>query len=173
LLHGLLLRVVLLAKRHGASSSLVGVMLGIGVAGGLLGAAIAPRLQRHLSPRSSLIGENVMLVLAVPLLLAAHNAGLIGVILAASLLVTPVSNSIVFGYRARLVPDHLRGRVQAASALITLSAGWAGPLVVGVLFEHAGPAATVLVLWGWALAMLSLAAASRAFGEAPVLTPSR
>lgn len=169
MLRGLLLLVVLLAKRHGASSSLVGVMLGIGAAGGLLGALVAARAQRHISARFSIIAENLMLVLAVPFLLLAHNALVIGVILAASILVTPVTNSIVLGHRVALVPDELRGRVQAASILITFSAGWLGPLLVGLLFEHAGSAATILVLTGWALAMLSVAVGSQAFREAPEL----
>lgn len=172
LLHGLLLLGVLLAKRHGASSGLVGLMLGIGAAGGLLGALLAPRLQRRVTARMALVGENLALVLAIPLLLVLHSAPLIGLILAAAVLVTPVTNTIVVGYRVRLVPDHLQGRVQAASILLTFSVAWIGPLLVGLLFQHAGPAATILVLTGWALGMLSIATASRAFRHPPVLAGS-
>lgn len=168
--HGLLLLVVLLAKHHGASSALVGVMLGLGAAGGLLGALLAPRLQRHVSPRFALVGENVMLVCAMPLLLVAHNAILIGLVLAAAVMTTPVTNSIVVGYRVALTPDHLQGRVQAATTLISFSAGWLGPLAVGLLFEHAGPNATVLVLAGWALALVIVATLSRSFRSPPTLT---
>jgi MFS family permease len=172
-LHGLLLLVVLLAKHHGASSALVGVMLGIGAAGGLIGAMVAPRLSRRLTARMALVGENLVLVLAIPLLLVAHNPLLTGLILAAAMLVTPLTNTIVVGYRVALVPDHLQGRVQAASIVITFSVAWLGPLVVGVLFQHAGPAATILSMTGWALGMLAVAMGSRAFRHPPVLPATR
>jgi predicted MFS family arabinose efflux permease len=167
--HGLLLLVVLLAKRHGASSSLVGVMLGVGAAGGLVGASVASRLQRHVSARFALIAENVMLVLSTPLLLLAHNAILIGLILAAAIVTTPVTNSIVVGYRVALTPDRLQGRVQAASTLISFSVGWLGPLAVGVLFQHVGASATVLVLTAWSLALVMAAASSQPFRNPPTL----
>jgi hypothetical protein len=112
---GLYLLVVVLAKHHGASSALVGVMPGIAAGGGLIGALLAPALQPRLSARVVLIGENWALTLAIPLLLVAHNALLLGLILAAAELITPVTNSIVVGYRVALAPDRLQGRVQAAS----------------------------------------------------------
>ena len=61
---GLYLLVVVLAKRHGASSLLVGTMLAIAAAGGLLGALLAPTLQRKLAPRQVLLGESWLLALA-------------------------------------------------------------------------------------------------------------
>ncbi len=66
--------IVVLAKRHGASSALVGVMLGIAAAGGLLGALLAPMLQRRLSARLVLIGETCVIALS----LIAFSAGWLG-----------------------------------------------------------------------------------------------
>jgi MFS family permease len=166
---GLYLLVVVLAKDHGASSLLVGVMLGLAAGGGLIGALLAPSLQRRLSPRFVLIAENWMIALAVPLLLVAHNALLLGLILAATELITPVTNSIVVGYRVALAPDRLQGRVQAASTLISFSAGWLGPLVVGFMLESAGATATILALTGWALVLAAAATGSRAFRHPPTL----
>jgi MFS family permease len=168
--HGLLLLVVLLAKRHGASSPLVGVMLAMGAAGGLLGALLAPRVQRRLPARFALVGENVMLALSLPLLLLADNAILIGLIMAAAIVITPVTNSIVVGYRVALTPDHLQGRVQAAQTLISFSVGWLGPLAIGLLFQLAGPTATILVLTGWAMLLTLVAVSSAAFRHPPTLS---
>ena len=167
---GLLLLGVLLAKAHGASSALVGVMLGIAAGGGLVGALLAPRLQRRLTARFVLIGENVMLVLTIPLLLLTHNALVIGVVLALAVLITPVTNSIVVGYRVALTPDRLQGRVQAASTLISFSAGWLGPLLVGLLVEDAGFTATILVLVAWSVVLALVAAATRSFRHPPTLS---
>jgi MFS family permease len=170
---GLYLLVVVLAKRHGASSALVGLMLGIAAGGGLLGALLAPSLQRRLSVRSVLIGENWALTLSIPLLLLARNALLLGTILAAAELITPVTNSFVVSYRVAAAPDRLQGRVQAASTLISFSAGWLGPLAVGLLIQSAGETATVLVLTGWALLLALAATGSRAFRDPPRLhTPA-
>ena len=169
---GLYLLVVVLAKHDGASSALVGVMLGIAAGGGLLGALLAPGLQRRLSARAVLVGESWVLALAVPLLLVAHNALLLGVVLAAAELITPVTNSIVAGYRVALAPDRLQGRVQAASTLISFSAGWLGPLAVGFLLQNAGSAATILVITGWAAVLAVFATTSRHFRHPPTLAPA-
>jgi MFS family permease len=169
---GIYLLVVVLAKRHGASAGLVGAMLGIAAGGGLLGALLAPRLQRRLSARAVLIGENWVLALAIPLLLIAHNALLLGLIVAAAELITPVTNSIVVGYRVALAPDRLQGRVQAASTLISFSAGWLGPLAVGFMLQSAGSSATIVALTGWALMLALAATGSRAFRHPPAVERS-
>jgi predicted MFS family arabinose efflux permease len=165
--HGLLLLVVLAAKHHGASSTLVGLMLGLGAIGGLVGAVLAPRVQRRLNARMVLVGENLMLVLMIPLLLVAHNALLIGLILAGAVVITPVTNSIVVGRRVAAAPDQLQGRIQAASTVLSFSLAWLGPLLVGLLVEEAGLTATILVMTAWSLALVAVAAASRALREAP------
>jgi predicted MFS family arabinose efflux permease len=166
---GLYLLVVVLARRHGASSALIGLMLGIAAAGGLLGALLAPAFQRRLTARVALVGESWVLALSIPLLLVVHEALLIGAIMAAAELITPVTNSFVVGFRVALAPDRLQGRVQAASTLVSFSAGWLGPLVVGFLLESAGESATIVVLTGWALALALLATGSRALRHPPRL----
>jgi hypothetical protein len=166
---GLYLLVVVLARHHGASSALIGLMLGVAAAGGLLGALLAPAFQRRLTARVALVGESWVLALSIPLLLVVHEALLIGAIMAAAELITPVTNSFVVGFRVALAPDRLQGRVQAASTLVSFSAGWLGPLVVGFLLESAGESATILVLTGWALALALLATGSRALRDPPRL----
>jgi MFS family permease len=166
---GVYLLVVVLARRHGASAALVGVMLGIAAGGGLLGALLAPRLRRRLAPRWALMGETWMMALVLPLLLVAHNALLLGVIVAATELITPVTNSIVTSQRVALTPDRLQGRVQAASTLISFSAGWLGPLLVGFMLQSAGETATILALTAWALVLAVGTTGSRAFRHPPSL----
>lgn len=166
---GLYLLIVVLAKQHGASSAQVGVMLGIAATGGLIGALLAPGLQRQLSPRSVLIGENWLIALAIPLLLFADNVFLLGMIVAVAELITPVTNSIVVGYRVALAPDRLQGRVQAGSTLISFSVAWAGPLAVGFLLQSAGSTATILVLTGWGMLLAAAATVSRSFRHPPKL----
>jgi predicted MFS family arabinose efflux permease len=169
---GLVLLAVVLAKHHGASPLLVGLMLAVAAAGGLAGALLAPRLRRRLTARWALMGESWLMVFALPWLLVVHNALLIGLVLATAELLTPVTNSIVVAYRVELAPDHLQGRVQAASTVISMSAGWAGPLLVGLLLQHTGSTTTVLALTGWAVFLAVVATAARSFRHPPVLVPA-
>jgi MFS family permease len=169
---GLNLLIVVLARRHGASPAEIGLMLGIAAAGGLTGALLAPALQRRVTARQVLIGESWVLALTVPLMAVVHPALALGAILAVAELVTPVTNSIVVAYRVALAPDRLQGRVQAASTLISFSAGWLGPLAVGFLVQSAGSTATVLVLTGWALILAAVATGARAFRHPPALAPA-
>ena len=166
---GLYLLIVVLAKQDGASSAQVGVMLGIAATGGLIGALFAPGLLGRLSPRTVLIGENWLIALAIPLLLVVDNVFLLGAIVAVAELITPVTNSIVVGYRVALAPDRLQGRVQAGSTLISFSVAWAGPLAVGLLLQSAGSTATILVLTGWGMLLAVAATASRTFRHPPKL----
>jgi predicted MFS family arabinose efflux permease len=156
ILSGLSLLVVVLARSDGASPALIGVMLAIAAGGGLLGALLAPALQHRLPARMVLIAENWAIALTLPLMLLTHNALLLGLIVAAGVLITPVTNSIVFSYQVALAPDRLQGRVQAASTAVSFSAGWLGPLAIGVLLEAAGASATILSLTGW-MTMLAIA----------------
>jgi MFS family permease len=164
---GLVLLIVVLARRHGADPALIGVMLAIAASGGLLGALLAPALQHRLRPRHVVITETWVVVAMLPLLLVVHSALLLGAIVAAAELTTPITNSIVVGYRVALAPDRLQGRVQAASTTISFSFAWLGPLSVGLMLQDAGATATILVLTAW-MALLGLATLiAPAFAEPP------
>ena len=91
---------------------------------------------------------------------------------AAAELITPVTNSIVVSYRVALAPDRLQGRVQAASTLISFSAAWLGPLLIGLLLEHAGSTATILTMTLWGLLLAAFATASKAFRTPPTEAPA-
>lgn len=147
---GLYLLAILLAKHYGASSAAVGAMFALVGVGGLLGALLASPARRRISARAALVGEAWLVGCAMPLLLIAHAAALIGLIVAVAEFPTPLTNSFVSGYRVAATPDHLQGRVQAAGTLTTMSLAWLGPLVVGFVFQHAGANATVLMITGWA-----------------------
>jgi hypothetical protein len=86
-------------------------------------------------------------------------------------LITPVTNSIVVSYRVAAAPDRLQGRVQAASTLISFSAGWLGPLAVGLMLQSAGSTTTILVLTGWSALLAVGATLSRSFRR-PLALPA-
>jgi MFS family permease len=116
------------------------------------------------------VTQDWLLAAVIPLLLVAQAAALIGLIVAATELLTPTTNSIVAGHRVRMTPDRLRGRVQAAATTVTMSLGWAGPLLAGVLFQQVGPTATVLAATGYAVLLASAATIAPALRQAPWLS---
>ena len=154
---GLYLLAILLARDHGASSATIGAMFAIVGAGGVLGALAAPTIRRRVSVRAVIAYGDWLLFAVVLGLLVAHNALLIGVLVAAAEFATPVTNAVVSGARIAATPDELQGRVQAASTMIAMSLGWLGPLAVGAIFEHSGAITTVCVVAGWTL-LLAVAA---------------
>ncbi|MEV6845007.1 MFS transporter [Actinoplanes sp. NPDC051411] len=157
-INGLFLVFVVIATRHGASSTGVGLMLALGGAGGMLGAVAAPALARRI--RSA---RSVRLVVAgsvwsgVPLIALASLTSQpvrLGLLLGLVLAVWPLYNAVVTARWMTRFPDALMGRVQSAVALL----GWApvplAPWVGGLLTEHLGGARTVLA---FAVLMLAIA----------------
>jgi predicted MFS family arabinose efflux permease len=145
------LLVVLIARHHGASSAAIGLMFAVMGSFGLLGALIAGRVRRRLSPRWTVLWEMWTAVVCVPLLLLAHSPLLIGAIAGTMVLPIAASSSVVVGTRLTLAPAHLHGRVQATGFFLSVSLAWLGPLVTGLVFEVAGQTGAVLVLAGWTL----------------------
>ncbi|SDM57596.1 MFS transporter [Allokutzneria albata] len=141
----LYLVVLLAAQARGTPESeigLLGVMLGVG---GLLGALVAPRLLRRLSPYASIAGVIGSFVLIAPLLAFSSNVLEAGALLAVSALLAPTANTAVMTYLMLLTPDELRGRVGGALGLLDSAGGAFGSLVGGVLMELFGGRTALLL----------------------------
>lgn len=158
---------VLIARHHGASAGAIGVAYAIVGGGGVASTLLAGPLRRRLRPRWTVLAEAYLAVACVPALLLCRSALAVGVVLAVQFLPMAASTSVVVGGRLVLTPNHLRGRVQASAAFMSGTVAWAGPLVVGVLFEHAGETATVLTLFCWTALVAAGGTLSRGFRMAP------
>lgn len=164
---GLYLLAILLAREHGASSAMIGAMFAIIGTGGVLGALAAPRIRRWISVRGVIAYGDWLLFVVVVGLLVAHDALLIGGLVAAAEFATPVINGVVSGARIAATPDELQGRVQASSTMIAMSLGWLGPLAVGAIFERSGAITTVSVVAGWTLLLAVSATVAPQLRRAP------
>jgi predicted MFS family arabinose efflux permease len=148
----LYLLLVVLAKRRGASSDLVGVMFAMIAAGGLLGGLLAgSRLAARVPVRTAVRLDTWTTALLLPLLLIAPGTLFTALIIALVEVPAPLINSSVEALRSRLAPDHMQGRVHAAAGTLSQSLGWAGPLVIGLALQHFSRTASILLLCGWAL----------------------
>lgn len=157
----LYLLVVVLAKRHGASSAEVGAMFAVIGVGGLAGGVLAPALLARLSVRRAALLDTWTSALAMPLLLIAPGTLVTALVVAMIELPAPVVNSAVQGARTALAPDRLQGRITGAAMTTSQSLGWLGPLAIGLALEHLSPRVSILLLCALALAVAVAASLSR------------
>ncbi|MGH3873681.1 MAG: MFS transporter [Pseudonocardiaceae bacterium] len=153
---GFPLALIVLARHLGATPSLLGLILGISGAGGLLGALLAPWLVRtipagRLNIAGMWIWGMLLALLALmpsPLALAPVTAGIA--------VIGPVLAVIAQTRRATLAPPHLLGRVYSVSLLISSGTAPLGSLLAGFLLSWLGGPATCAVL-GAALLLIAAA----------------
>ena len=148
----LYLLLVVLAKRHGASSDLVGVMFAMIAAGGLLGGVFASsRLAARVSVRTAVLIDTCATALLIPPMLIAQGTLFTALLIALVEFPAALTNATVEGLRGTLAPEHMQARVHAAAGTLSQSLGWAGPLVIGIALEQVSSDACILPLFAWSL----------------------
>jgi len=158
---GLLLVLVLEAKRQGASSATVGSMLAVLAIGGLLGSFVAPALRRGLSVRTTVAGALWLQAACIPVLAFRPSPVLLGVIAALAMMMLPAWNAVVVAMRLALTPDRLRGRMTSAARCIVGAMIPLGSLGAGFAAQSLGTQTTFLALAAVAL-LIALAGTSAA-----------
>jgi predicted MFS family arabinose efflux permease len=161
--------VIVLAQERGASSALIGVVMGMLGAGGLLGAVLAPAVNRRIPARRVVVGVNWIWALLLPAIALVPWPLAIGGVIAAMAFVGPIWNVVIGAYLLALTPDELRGRVRGVTGLI----GWGpiplGSLIGGALLQWLGATATTFVFAATMLAIAAAASVSPAVRRAPRL----
>jgi MFS family permease len=141
--------VILLAQQRGVPSGEIGVMAAMFGVGGVLGALVAPRLHRAVSPYLSIIGVFWALTLLTPVAIFVNSGYLMGGLLAAMAFLAPTANTTIGTYQLLLTPDGLRGRLSGVMGVASGAAAAAGPALGGVLMEvFAGDQAVLLCAAG-------------------------
>jgi MFS family permease len=175
-INALVLVVIVAAKRDGASSFFVGVMLAFYGLAGLLGAVIAPRASRALSVPAVIIGTEVLVAGFTPVLAVVHGAIALGIVFGAMFLAWPTWNAVVMARKLAITPDQMRGRMTSVSTMFSLGSTPLGMLGAGFLLESIGVTKTVLVFTAMMAVVLAGAITSRAvrssarnLGEVPEL----
>jgi MFS family permease len=153
---GAIFTITLALRRHGTAAGVIGLAQAGIMAGGLIGAIIAPKLQGKLSLWQLSLFLTVIGTAFLGLAAMLLPSPFVAVPIAVTLLVSPVANAALFAAMLRAAPADMRGRV--TSTVITAATGLAAvaPLVAGLLVEH----------FSGRIAMLAFAAA---LGVAAVL----
>jgi MFS family permease len=130
---GIIFTIIVTLQRHDTPPAVIGTVETVVAVGGLLGALVAPALQRRL-PLPSLIRGICWAAagfMAVSSLLT--SSVLAAVPVAIAVFLGPASNAALFGHQAAITPDRLQGRVVSVVIVVATSAAAVAPLLAGVL----------------------------------------
>ena len=125
---GLLLILVVEARRQGWSATGVGALVSVFAVGLLLGSFLSPVVRRVLPVRAVLVLE-LWMGFGCGLFLVWPNAWVLAAGMLPSALAIPSTDSVVHGYRIAITPDHLLGRSEAIRSTMSLLIAPLGPLV--------------------------------------------
>jgi len=164
---GLDLIVIVIAQARGASAATIGLLFALGGAGGVLGAVLAPRIQRRFSFGQVIIGLTWFSVGVFFLFAGAQSLVAIAAILIVFFTVMPSYDTVQYSYRLALIPDALQGRVNSAFRLVALGMQPLGVALTGVLLERIGATSTLLFFGVWLLAVAILTTLNRHVRVAP------
>src|SRR5215469_6101640 len=153
---GMPLIVIVLAQRQLASSAMVGIILAVAGVGGIVGALVAPLLQRRFGFARSFLAALWLFVAAWPLIALAPSLAVLALAGAVVLLVWNAFDMLQFSYRLRLIPDALQGRVNSVYRLGAYGGQSLGLALGGVLVQQLGAGTTVFVLGAGLLGLTSL-----------------
>ncbi|HKT38831.1 MAG TPA: MFS transporter [Ktedonobacterales bacterium] len=142
---GLVLIIIVVAQEQmHASSLVVGLIFTIGGIGGIIGAAIAPWVQKRARFATVIISMMWLWTLLFPLYALAPNPVWLGIVVATAFVSSPVYNVVQMSYRLALIPDELQGRVNSVFRLIAFAGQPIGLAITGLLLEAFNPLVTVL-----------------------------
>ena len=150
---GFSLMVIVLAQGQHLSPTFIGILFAIGGVSSILGASLAPFIQKRLRYGQAIIGLWWLYVLVWLLVAFVHTPIALGAIVC-FFLVDSIYNIVQFSYRLALIPDELQGRVNSALRLISYSLRPVGIALTGVLMQSVGSMQTAII---FALNLLVLA----------------
>jgi MFS family permease len=159
---------IVVAKRHGLSSGMIGVLIAAFGFGSLLGSLVAPRAAKLLSIRTIMLVNQWLNGLFVLYLFIPSPYTLVACVIPIAF-VGPWLNSVIIGYRTAVTPDHLVGRVSSVARNLALLAQPLGPLAAGLLLGAFGARTTVLVLAAVCAALATFSTLSPSIRNSPSL----
>ena len=154
---GILFTIIVSLQKQGTPPAVIGTAEAVLGVGGLLGAFVAPFLQKKMS-LSTLIRAICWAAVALMAVSALFSHNMVAAVpIGIAVFFGPAVNGALFGYQASITPDRLQGRVVSVILLIAMSAAAVAPLLSGVLVGTVGASRTILL---FAIAVLGSALAA-------------
>jgi MFS family permease len=170
---GFSLMVIVLAQGQHLAPTFIGMLFAIGGVSSILGASIAPLIQKRLRYGQAIIGLWWLYVLVWLLAAFVRTPIALGAIVACFFLVDSIYNIVQFSYRLALIPDELQGRVNSAFRLISYSLRPVGIALTGVLMQSIGIMQTAIVFAMVLLVLAFIASLNASIRKAPPLVEAR
>lgn len=143
--------IIILAQQHQASALVIGLIFAVGGVGSIVGALLAPRLERRLTVGYSILLCRWYFVLSWPLYALAPFPLVLGALQFGTGLVDPIEDVPYFSHRLQLIPDELKGRVLSACRLVPGTTRPLGLALTGILIQQIGIFPTIWLAWVWLL----------------------
>jgi len=166
------LAVIVVAKTHGASPAVIGIILAGWGVGGLAGAAGAAWLGKRLPAAAVVIGANWVWAVLLPVVALVPEPLAIGTAGAGMAFVGPAWNVVLGSIEMRLTPAALLGRVQAVQMTAAYGAIPLGSLIGGFMLDRLGPGEAVWTLAGLMLVIAVIATLTPSVRRPPVTAPA-
>jgi MFS family permease len=165
---GVQLAVIVLARRDGLSSTVVGGFVALVGATALLGSLASP-LVRRVVPIHAIILSEFWAALGYLAFLAWPSVYVLATAFAVQAFCFPNTDAAIAAYNFALIPDRLLGRALSVSDTLRVLAVPLGPLAAGLLLDNVSARWTIGVLMGVTLAVTLPATLSRSIRETPAL----
>jgi len=159
---------IVVAKRQGFSSGLIGGMIAVFGASSLVGALAAPRIAKLLSMRAILVANQWLNGVFIVFLFVPNAYVLLGSTIPVAV-ASPSLNAVVIGYRTAVTPDHLVGRVSSVARNIALLVMPLGPLAAGFLLDSVSERTTIVCFGMIAVGVALWSTLSPSIRDAPSL----
>ena len=154
-----LLLLIVMAQQMGASAAQIGLIFSAGGVGGVLGALVGGRMQRHFSFGQVIIATTLLQAALFPLYAVSPGPLGLGLVYGLIHFLGPVYNVVQFSHRIALIPQGLDGRVNAGFRFVAHLPNPIGAALCGVMIERAG-AGVALAFFATVFAVLGMAAAA-------------
>lgn len=162
---------IILAHRHGLSSTAIGAFVALQGATLLLGSTLSPLLRRVFPMRGILLSEFWMgLVYAA--FIVYPSVYVLAVATSLHAFTFPNTDSAMQAYSYTLIPDRLLGRTMAASNTLRAASAPLGPLAAGLLLSDTSARVTVTVLAAPVVVAALLGTLSPSLRDLPTLGAS-
>jgi MFS family permease len=146
LLQVLTLGLIVLARHDGASAAEIGVIVGCMGAGGLVGAFVAPWVQRKVPAGLTITGAMWIWAVLLALIVLVRVPLWLCPIVAVFGFVGPSWNVSVQAYRMQITPNELLGRTSSVAVQVAWGVIPLGSLLAGFLLQALSPSATITVV---------------------------
>jgi MFS family permease len=134
--NGVLFAITIGLRQHGVSAVVIGLVQAGIMAGGVLGAPVAPRLQGRLRPGTLSLIMTVAGTLLLVIAALVMPSPLVALPVAIVVLLAPAGNAGLFASMLRQAPEEMRGRVTSTVTMTAMSLATLAPLLGGLLAEH-------------------------------------